>query len=804
MAFLLKVANKKMVSFIDKLNPQQKAAVTLPAESALILAGAGSGKTRVLTTRIAWLIEERMASPMEILAVTFTNKAAKEMLTRIQASIPVNTRGMWVGTFHGLCNRLLRRHFKEAGLPQTFQILDQTDQLSAIKRLMKAHAISQDEYPPKEVQNYIASAKEEGLRAKDMTAEFGKKENMAKIYALYEEQCNREGVADFGELLLRSYELLARNEMIRHHYQDRFRFILVDEFQDTNRLQYKWLKLLGGFSPAGVREFEENCVFAVGDDDQSIYAFRGANVGNMMDFQRDFKIRHLIKLEQNYRSFGHILNAANELIAHNDDRLGKDLWTSAGEGERIRVFRASDDRDEAQYCVQEIREAIGRGVKKHEMAILYRSNAQSRVIEQALVASGIAYRVYGGLRFFDRAEIKHALAYLRLIENPKDDTAFLRVVNFPMRGIGAKSMETLQQKALAANVSLYEAAQALEGAAGTKLRAFTEMIDAMRFEYSCLPLPEMIAAVVERSGLSEHYKKEREGQERLENLEELQNAAQAYLKEEGISIDARSDEVEADGAEDEMTSLAGFLSHAALEAGDNQAQKGDDAVQLMTVHAAKGLEFDVVFITGLEEGLFPHANSANDPKGMAEERRLMYVAITRARKNLHLSFALSRMLRGQYMDSGPSQFLNEIDEEHLLFLYDRKRSMAIEDEDQSLSWSDGYSSRSRRSRDYTGGYGSLGYGRSRYGSGSGYGARSGSYGASTGFARAKMDPAAQKMAAKAEFKGFAIGNRVRHARFGEGSVVGLTGLGDDARIRVQFDDVGTKELLLSLAKLTKL
>ncbi len=793
-----------MVSFIDKLNPQQKAAVTLPAESALILAGAGSGKTRVLTTRIAWLIEERMASPMEILAVTFTNKAAKEMLTRIQASIPVNTRGMWVGTFHGLCNRLLRRHFKEAGLPQTFQILDQTDQLSAIKRLMKAHAISQDEYPPKEVQNYIASAKEEGLRAKDMTAEFGKKENMAKIYALYEEQCNREGVADFGELLLRSYELLARNEMIRHHYQDRFRFILVDEFQDTNRLQYKWLKLLGGFSPAGVREFNENCVFAVGDDDQSIYAFRGANVGNMMDFQRDFLIRHLIKLEQNYRSFGHILNAANELIAHNDDRLGKDLWTSAGEGERIRVFRASDDRDEAQYCVQEIREAMGRGVKKHEMAILYRSNAQSRVIEQALVASGIPYRVYGGLRFFDRAEIKHALAYLRLIENPKDDTAFLRVVNFPMRGIGAKSMETLQQKALAANVSLYEAAQALEGAAGTKLRAFTEMIDAMRFEYSCLPLPEMIAAVVERSGLSEHYKKEREGQERLENLEELQNAAQAYLKEEGISIDARSDEVEADGAEDEMTSLAGFLSHAALEAGDNQAQKGDDAVQLMTVHAAKGLEFDVVFITGLEEGLFPHANSANDPKGMAEERRLMYVAITRARKNLHLSFALSRMLRGQYMDSGPSQFLNEIDEEHLLFLYDRKRSMAIEDEDQSLSWSDGYSSRSRRSRDYTGGYGSSGYGRSRYGSGSGYGARSGSYGASTGFARAKMDPAAQKMAAKAEFKGFAIGNRVRHARFGEGSVVGLTGLGDDARIRVQFDDVGTKELLLSLAKLTKL
>lgn len=792
-----------MASFIEKLNPEQKAAVTLPAESALILAGAGSGKTRVLTTRIAWLIEERMASPMEILAVTFTNKAAKEMLTRIEGSIPVNTRGMWVGTFHGLCNRMLRRHFKEAGLPQTFQILDQTDQLSAIKRLMKAHAISADEYPPKEVQNYISSAKEEGLRAKDMTAEFGKKENFAKIYALYEEQCNREGVVDFGELLLRSYELLARNELIRRHYQDRFRFILVDEFQDTNRLQYKWLKLLSGFSPAGVREFDGNCVFAVGDDDQSIYAFRGANVGNMMDFQRDFHIKHLIKLEQNYRSFGHILNAANELIAHNDDRLGKDLWTSSGDGERIRVFRASDDRDEAQYCVQEIREAVGRGVKKHEIAILYRSNAQSRVIEQALVASGIPYRVYGGLRFFDRAEIKHALAYLRLIENPKDDTAFLRVVNFPMRGIGAKSVETLQQQAIDSNVSLYEATQTLEGAAGTKLRAFTQLIDAMRFEYSCLPLPDMISAVTERSGLIEHYKKEREGQERLENLEELQSAAQAFLKEEGISVDARSDEVEADGADDEMTSLAGFLSHAALEAGDNQAQKGDDAVQLMTVHAAKGLEFDVVFITGLEEGLFPHANSANDPKGMAEERRLMYVAITRARKNLHMSFALSRMLRGQYMDSGPSQFINEIDEEHLLFLYDRKRSMAIEDEDQSLSWGDEYSNSgySRRSGSYRSG---TNYGSSRYGSS--YGGRSTStYGsASTGFARAKMDPAVRKMASKVDYKGFAIGNRVSHPRFGEGSVVGLTGQDKDARIRIQFDEVGTKELLLSLAKLTKL
>ena len=791
------------MSFLEKLNPQQKAAVNLPAESALILAGAGSGKTRVLTTRIAWLMQQEHVSPLEILAVTFTNKAAKEMLTRITASIPVNTRGMWIGTFHGLCNRLLRRHYREAGLPQTFQILDQSDQLSAIKRLMKAHGINEENYPPREVQHYIGAAKEEGLRAKDMVAESSNKAAFARIYALYEEQCNREGVADFGELLLRSYELLARNELIRRHYQERFRFILVDEFQDTNRLQYKWLKLLGGFDPNGRREYDGNCVFAVGDDDQSIYAFRGANVGNMTDFRRDFEVKHLIKLEQNYRSFGHILNAANELIAHNEDRLGKDLWTSAGEGERIRVFRADSDRDEANYCVQEIREAIARGTPKHEIAILYRSNAQSRVIEQTLMSAGIAYRVYGGQRFFDRAEIRNALAYLRLIENPKDDTAFLRVVNFPMRGIGAKSMEGLQAAAIAKNVSLYEAAQELEGKAGTKIRAFTELIDQMRFEYSSLPLPEMISAVNERSGLAEHYRTDKDGAERLENLEELENAAQAYLKAEGISVDARADEVELDGEEDELTSLAGFLSHAALEAGDNQAQNGEDAVQLMTVHAAKGLEFDVVFITGVEEGLFPHANNANDPKGLAEERRLMYVAITRARKNLHISFSLSRMIRGQYLPSGPSIFLNEIDEEHLLFLYDRRQSNAIEDEDQSVAWGDDDSWKRRSYRsgysDYSGNY--RGKGRSTYGASS-YG--SGRVQPATAFARAKMDPAARKMIKKSEYNGFGIGDRVKHARFGTGSVIGLVGQEKDARIRINFDGVGVKELMLSIAKLEKL
>lgn len=805
----------KMIPFLDKLNPEQRAAVDLPCESALILAGAGSGKTRVLTTRIAYIIQSNMASPYEILAVTFTNKAAKEMLTRITASMPLNTRGMWIGTFHGLCNRLLRTHYREVGLPQTFQILDQADQLSAIKRVMKMNNINEELFPPRKVQSYIGAAKEEGLRAKDMTEQFGNRAQYAQIYALYEQQCEREGVADFGELLLRSYELLARNELIRQHYQQRFRFILVDEFQDTNRLQYKWLKLLGGFDANGRREYTQNCIFAVGDDDQSIYAFRGANVGNMTDFQRDFSVRHLIKLEQNYRSFGHILNAANSLISHNDERLGKQLWTSAGDGDLIRVFEAGDDRHEAQYVVQEIQDEIRQGNERHEIAVLYRSNAQSRVIEQALVAAGIPYKVYGGLRFFDRAEIKHALAYLRLIENPRDDTAFLRVVNFPMRGIGAKSVETLQQKSAQLNISLYESVAYLEGATGTKLRGFVDLIETMRFEFSALPLPELIASIVERSGLLAHYKKDKEGQERIENLEELESAARAYLIEEGIATDARADGLEDDAQSDEMTALAGFLSHAALEAGDNQAESGEHAVQLMTVHASKGLEFNVVFITGIEEGLFPHSNCMQDPKGMEEERRLMYVAITRARKHLHMTCAQSRMLHGQMFASGPSIFFKEIPEEHLMRLNPPKRTLwNAEDENQARQWGVepasfgdwGNSSRSSSSRSYGSGSYSEGYQRDYTKSYSGGYADRGGYsrGGSKTFAQAKVDPAFKKILKTQEVCGYRVGDRVSHPKFGEGDVLALVGMGDDARIRIKFDRVGNKELMLSLAKLTKL
>ncbi len=801
----------------------------MPAKSALILAGAGSGKTRVLTTRIAYIIEEQLASPMQILAVTFTNKAAKEMLTRITASIALNPRGMWVGTFHGLCNRLLRTHYNEVGLPQTFQILDTSDQLSAIKRLMKLHHINDELFPAKDIQRFISNAKEEGLRAQDMASEVGEKKKLVEIYALYEEQCNREGVADFGELLLRSYELLARNSLIRHHYQERFRFILVDEFQDTNRLQYKWLKLLGGFDALGRREYTGNCVFAVGDDDQSIYAFRGANVGNMKDFVRDFEVDEVVKLEQNYRSFGHILNAANELIANNSERMGKDLWTDAGDGEKIKVFRADDDRMEAAYCLSTIREAVARGTKRHEIAILYRSNAQSRVIEQSLIAGGVPYKVYGGLRFFDRAEIKNALAYLRLIENPKDDTAFLRVVNFPLRGIGAKTMEALQTIANDRRISLYEASLSVQGSAATKLRGFTDLIDAMRQEYSSLPLHDMIEAVIERTGIVDHYKKDREGADRLENLEELQSAARAYLIEEGIAVDAMAATLEPEANEDEMSALAGFLSHAALEAGDNQAQSGEDAVQLMTVHAAKGLEFDLVFITGVEEGLFPHSNSYNDSLGLAEERRLMYVAITRARKELHMSFSLCRMLRGQYMDSGPSQFLDEIDDSHLNRLYEPRsdRIPNYEDFDQSQSWGEYSKPQGGSRRGWDGTYGNAygsSYGRSSGGSYNSYGSARGqrwgyskkstdtfyergsvrsSMRAKTSFAQAKqMDPAAKKMM-KTTVMGLSVGDRVFHPKFGEGVVRSLLGVDDDARVRIDFDDVGMKELMLSLAKLTK-
>ena len=717
-----------MSDLLACLNPPQLQAVTLPPVHALILAGAGSGKTRVLTTRIAWLISTGQVGPHGILAVTFTNKAAKEMTARLSSLVPINVRGMWIGTFHGLCNRLLRAHYREAGLPQTFQILDSADQLAMVKRLLKNLNIDDEKYPPRELCHFINAHKEQGIRAGQAEVYDNYTQKRVEIYAEYEAQCNREGVVDFAELLLRCHELLQRNEPLRAHYQQRFRHILVDEFQDTNVLQYAWLKLLAG---GGAN------VFAVGDDDQSIYRFRGAEVGNMRDFERDYCTtstgQNIIRLEQNYRSQGNILAAANAIIKNNRERLGKNLWTDAGEGEPIRAFEAYSDLDEARFVVEEIRELVRDGVSPTQIALLYRSNAQSRVLENELFTKSVPYKVYGGLRFFERQEIKHALAYLRLLGNPDDDTAFLRVVNFPTRGIGARSLENLQATAHQMNSSLYNAAASLTGKAGQTVGAFIRLIESLRQETEGLPLPEMVEHVIEKSGLAQHYRTEKEGQDRLENLDELINAAATFVDDEG--------------AIGEGGALVSFLTLASLEAGEHQAGEGQEAVQLMSVHAAKGLEFDVVFITGLEQGLFPHENSVNEGKdGLEEERRLMYVAVTRARKRLYVSCAQTRMLHGQTRYCMPSSFLDEIPEGLM-----RKLNKKAETASSVPAFGS-----------FGGGY---------------------------------AEPTSSS--------GLRIGQTVEHAKFGIGVIVSTEGRGADARVQVNFGGAaGMKWLALEYAKLT--
>ncbi|MFX1736611.1 UvrD-helicase domain-containing protein [Paraburkholderia sp. A1RI_3L] len=783
-----------MPDLLANLNPEQHAAVTLPNEPALILAGAGSGKTRVLITRIAWLIQQGLASPATVLAVTFTNKAAREMMGRLSALLPIDTRGMWIGTFHGLCNRMLRAHYRDAGLPATFQILDTADQLSAIKRLMKGLNIDDEKYPAKNLQYFINNAKEQGLRPKDVDVTDNFNRKFVELYEAYDQQCQREGVVDFPELLLRCYELLAHNPPLRAHYQARFRHILVDEFQDTNKLQYAWLKLLAG---------QSNAIFAVGDDDQSIYAFRGANVGNMRDFEEEFRVRHLIKLEQNYRSHGYILDAANQLIAHNARRLGKNLRTDAGHGEPVRVYEAATDSQEAGWIVEEIRALINTGLARNEIAVLYRSNAQSRTIEHTLVNAGIPYRVYGGLRFFERQEVKHALAYLRLIDNPTDDTAFARVVNFPARGIGARSIEQLTDAARLYNCSMAAAIPYVVGKAGSSLASFANLIAKMRAETQQMSLPETVEYAVRASGLADFYQNEREGQDRLENLQELVNAAAAFVSEEGYGLDtparsiplrpgatsapelatAAGDEVEVldapaitDPAQnpDMMTPLAGFLSHASLEAGDNQAQAGQDAVQLMTVHAAKGLEFTAVFITGLEEGLFPHENSAMEADGLEEERRLMYVAITRAKERLYLSFAQSRMLHGQTRYNIRSRFFDELPQDTLKWLTPKVEAGA--------RWG-GRSDNAGWGRDWFARPDSQRSGRDEY----------------RGEPSAPLPAFAN--AQRAAETGFRVGQQVFHTKFGEGTITALEGSGTDAKAQVRFKRHGEKWLALAVAKL---
>ena len=1089
-------------SFLSGLNDQQLEAVTLPYQSALILAGAGSGKTRVLTTRIAWLIQTGQVTPPGLVAVTFTNKAAKEMLTRISAMLPINTRGMWVGTFHGLCNRLLRAHYREAGLPQLFQILDAQDQLAVVKRLMRSLNIDEERYPPRQVQWFIASNKEEGRRAGEVEPYDDFSRRMRDVYAAYDEQCRREGVVDFAELLLRAYELLSRNEPLRAHYQGRFRHILVDEFQDTNRLQYQWLKLLAASGRSA-----ENVMFAVGDDDQclargtritmadgstkriervragervtscfgkedfrpaevtavfkrrgkrslvtivtqggrkivstpehthfagyllgeapqsyftylmhkrgagyrlgtsriytrgqrkpmvgfkqralqeradalwivgvhasenearfqeillslryglptlpfvarkgkavnglvhdaqyigrlyravdtragalrlmtdfdidpdephhiprsrnssrrnvlitlcgdnrgktvlhricvvgndsdgrralqelgltvrpakqqsqswrfetsnqdfgklmalarevqrklggnivfkagfhstplpftraravrpgmvmvgndgkldvvnevvrerardttvfdlnvppahnfvasglvthnSIYAFRGASSANMQDLQRDFAVEKVIKLEQNYRSHGNILDAANALIRHNRKRLGKNLWTSEGKGEPLRVYEAATDFEEAGFIVDEVKALHAEGVALANMAVLYRSNAQSRVLEHALFNAALPYRVYGGLRFFERQEVKHALAYLRLLASDGDDGAFLRVANFPTRGIGARSLEQLQELARGRGVSLWAVACAntLSGRAAASVAAFSKLIEGMREATRGLPLAETIEHVIEASGLGAHYKAEREGADRLENLAELVNAAATFVAETAVQPAGEGAGI------DEPDELTAFLAHAALEAGEHQAQAGSDALQLMTAHAAKGLEFHAVFLSGLEEGLFPHENSLTEADGVEEERRLMYVALTRARRRLHLSFAQSRMLHGQTRYGIPSRFFQEIPEALM-------RRVNRSPEPRAT------------------GYGSP--------AGRGLGA--------------ELPPLA--MSVPSAGVPWRVGQSVVHPKFGAGVIVNAEGRGADARVQVNFRQAGLKWLMLEYAKL---
>ena len=811
---------------LRNLNPEQLAAVTLPAVPALILAGAGSGKTRVLTTRIAWLLQTGQVGPGGVLAVTFTNKAAKEMLTRLSSMLPVAVRGMWIGTFHGLCNRFLRAHWKLAGLAQGFQILDSSDQLSAVKRVIKAMNLDEERFVPKQCTWFIAGRKEEGERPKDVDVRDEQTRKLVEIYQSYQDQCEREGVVDFGELMLRTYELLRDNDPLREHYRRRFSHVLVDEFQDTNKLQYAWLKMFApppdraGNDPASGGSVRQS-VIAVGDDDQSIYAFRGARVGNMADFEREYRVPAVIKLEQNYRSFGHILDAANGLISRNTHRLGKVLRTDAGAGEPVRVFESTSDYAEAQWLLEEAQALHRSGTPRSEIALLYRSNAQSRVLESALFNAGVPYRVYGGLRFFERAEVKHALAYLRLLENTNDDTSFLRVVNFPTRGIGARSIEQLQDAARTSGRSLSQSVGAVPGKAGANLQAFIALVDGLREATLGQTLRQIIDHVIVQSGLVAFYETDKEGQDRIENLHELVNAAESFVTQEGFGKDAVGLPVDehrpgnlatasapaltsssaststygnpaalpvtpdADTGEI-MSPLAAFLTHASLEAGDNQAKTGQDAIQLMTVHSAKGLEFDAVFITGIEEGLFPHEQSLSDADGVEEERRLMYVAITRARRRLYLSFSQTRMLHGQTRYNVKSRFFDEIPEDALKWITPRQQGFGSGyAREYQQAWQRG-----------SGLSGIVGAGRAE-------GSSSASSSASPfGSPFAQPTPPAFVAAAAGQAAGLRVGQTVFHTKFGEGVISTLEGRGADARAQVSFGRHGSKWLALAIAKLT--
>ena len=709
---------------LDGLNDAQRQAVGSPLGAALVLAGAGSGKTRVLVHRVAWLIQVEGASPNSILAVTFTNKAAAEMRARIETLLGIPGGALWIGTFHGLAHRLLRRHWREAGLPQAFQILDSEDQSRMLRKVLKALDLDETRWVPREILWFINAQKDEGFRAKHLKDNGDPtRRQLIRIYQAYEEACQRAGVVDFAELLLRAYELWRDNAALLEHYRTRFRHVLADEFQDTNAIQYKWLTLLAG--PDGMP-------FAVGDDDQSIYRWRGARVENLNQFRRDYPRATLYKLEQNYRSTGTILKAANALISNNAGRLGKNLWTSGADGDRVKLYAAFNERDEADFVVNRIREWVDRGGARREVAVLYRSNAQSRVFEEAFLNARMPYRVYGGLRFFERAEIKDALAYLRLVASRADDTSFERVVNLPTRGIGAKTLDTLRDMARAGGTSLWHAAVAavqsgLAQRATQALQSFLQLIEKLGREVAGLELHEQVDHVIQHSGLIEHFKKERgeRGEGRVENLLELVSAAKGFSPE----------------GETDMQPLESFLAHAVLESGEGQADPYADCVQMMTLHTAKGLEFPVVFMTGMEDGVFPHQRSIADLAGLEEERRLAYVGATRAMRQLYITYAEQRRLYGVDQYGQPSRFISELPADLIEEIRPRlqvSRPVFV-----------------RRS--------------------------------------ASLD--------EAPSHDMRMGSRVRHAKFGDGVVLNFEGNGPQARIQVNFEDQGTKWLMLSYANL---
>lgn len=719
---------------LDSLNDKQREAVTAPAEHRLVLAGAGSGKTSVLTRRIGWLVQVEQASVHGILAVTFTNKAAGEMRQRIEPFLGYPIGAMWVGTFHGIAHRLLRMHWEEAGLQRNFQILDSDDQKRLVRRTIQALELDEKRWPPKLAQWYINGHKEEGRRSHHVPAPRDpQNQGLLQIYKHYEETTERLGVVDFSELLLRAHELVRDNPELQKHYQARFQHILVDEFQDTNSLQYAWIRILAG---------DKATVFVVGDDDQSIYGWRGAKIENIQNFGRDFAGSKTICLEQNYRSTGNILNAANAVIARNSGRLGKELWTDTGDGESIDLYAAWNEQDEAQFVVDRIKAWVETGGRRDEVAILYRSNAQSRVFEERLIAAAMPYRVYGGHRFFERQEIKDALAYLRLIENEHDDTAFERVVNLPTRGIGNQSLEKVRaagrahSASLSAAVELCQQQGLLAARALTALSAFKMLIADLRDACHSLPLHEQVEHVIEKSGLLTHYQNEKgdKAEARVENLKELVSAARNFDPDEDVVAERPEG----------MTPLAEFLSHAALESGEQQGGQWDDCVQMMTLHSAKGLEYPMVFLVGLEEGLFPHQNSLQDAGGLEEERRLAYVGMTRAMQKLVLSHAESRRLYGKENMCIPSRFIDEVPA--ALMQEIRPRAQVSQ----------------------------------------------------------PIYRPPQRIEDNESFGSIKLGKMVNHGKFGDGVVMAMEGSGANARVQVNFNDVGSKWLVMQYAKLTEL